>query len=104
GRSCACKAGASARLPTYDLTCEGRARAAPALPGISGPSGPAARPGCTLVVLSRAATRRRCSGGVARAVPQPMILTTHTGSLPRPTDLSEMMLQYDAGQLRDVDV
>jgi 5-methyltetrahydropteroyltriglutamate--homocysteine methyltransferase len=33
-----------------------------------------------------------------------MILTTHTGSLPRPTDLSEMMLQYDAGQLRDVDV
>lgn len=33
-----------------------------------------------------------------------MILTTHTGSLPRPSDLSEMMLQYDAGQLRDVDV
>ncbi len=30
-----------------------------------------------------------------------MILTTHTGSLPRPTDLSEMMLQYDAGQLPD---
>jgi 5-methyltetrahydropteroyltriglutamate--homocysteine methyltransferase len=33
-----------------------------------------------------------------------MILTTHTGSLPRPTDLSEMMLQYDAGQLQDIDV
>ncbi|MBV9328167.1 MAG: cobalamin-independent methionine synthase II family protein [Chloroflexi bacterium] len=32
------------------------------------------------------------------------ILTTHTGSLPRPTDLSDMMLQYDAGQLQDVDV
>jgi len=31
------------------------------------------------------------------------ILTTHTGSLPRPTDLSEMMLQYDAGELQDVD-
>jgi len=33
-----------------------------------------------------------------------MILTTHTGSLPRPTDLADMMLQYDAGQLPDVDV
>jgi 5-methyltetrahydropteroyltriglutamate--homocysteine methyltransferase len=33
-----------------------------------------------------------------------MILTTHTGSLPRPTDLSEMMLQYDAGQLQDVGI
>jgi 5-methyltetrahydropteroyltriglutamate--homocysteine methyltransferase len=33
-----------------------------------------------------------------------MILTTHTGSLPRPTDLAEMMLQYDAGQFTDVDV
>jgi 5-methyltetrahydropteroyltriglutamate--homocysteine methyltransferase len=33
-----------------------------------------------------------------------MILTTHTGSLPRPPDLAEMMLQYDAGQLPDVDV
>ncbi|HYW87566.1 MAG TPA: hypothetical protein VFB50_07340, partial [Chloroflexota bacterium] len=32
------------------------------------------------------------------------ILTTHTGSLPRPTDLSEMMLQYDAGELPDADV
>jgi 5-methyltetrahydropteroyltriglutamate--homocysteine methyltransferase len=31
------------------------------------------------------------------------ILTTHTGSLPRPTDLTEMMLQYDAGQLQDLD-
>jgi 5-methyltetrahydropteroyltriglutamate--homocysteine methyltransferase len=33
-----------------------------------------------------------------------MILTTHTGSLPRPTDLADMMLQYDAGQLADVEV
>lgn len=33
-----------------------------------------------------------------------MILTTHTGSLPRPTDLSDMMLQYDAGELPDVNV
>jgi 5-methyltetrahydropteroyltriglutamate--homocysteine methyltransferase len=33
-----------------------------------------------------------------------MIRTTHTGSLPRPTDLAEMMLQYDAGQLQDLDV
>ena len=33
-----------------------------------------------------------------------MILTTHTGSLPRPSDLSEMMLQHDAGQLADLDV
>jgi 5-methyltetrahydropteroyltriglutamate--homocysteine methyltransferase len=32
-----------------------------------------------------------------------MILTTHTGSLPRPTDLADMMLQHDAGQLTDVD-
>src|ERR1700704_4062225 len=29
------------------------------------------------------------------------ILTTHTGSLPRPLDLSEMMLQRDAGQPAD---
>ena len=29
------------------------------------------------------------------------ILTTHTGSLPRPTDLSELMLQHDAGKLPD---
>jgi 5-methyltetrahydropteroyltriglutamate--homocysteine methyltransferase len=33
-----------------------------------------------------------------------MILTTHTGSLPRPTDLSDMMLQYDAGEFTDVGV
>src|SRR5438067_5059420 len=31
------------------------------------------------------------------------ILTTHTGSLPRPPDLTEMMLQHDAGQLASVD-
>jgi 5-methyltetrahydropteroyltriglutamate--homocysteine methyltransferase len=30
------------------------------------------------------------------------ILTTHTGSLPRPTDLSDMMLRYDAGQFSDL--
>jgi 5-methyltetrahydropteroyltriglutamate--homocysteine methyltransferase len=33
-----------------------------------------------------------------------MILTTHTGSLPRPPDLAEMMLQHDAGQLTNLDV
>jgi 5-methyltetrahydropteroyltriglutamate--homocysteine methyltransferase len=33
-----------------------------------------------------------------------MIRTTHTGSLPRPRDLAEMMLQYDAGQPVDLDV
>ena len=33
-----------------------------------------------------------------------MIHTTHTGSLPRPTDLADMMLQYDAGQFQDLDV
>jgi 5-methyltetrahydropteroyltriglutamate--homocysteine methyltransferase len=33
-----------------------------------------------------------------------MILTTHTGSLPRPPDLAEMMVRYDAGQLDDLDV
>jgi 5-methyltetrahydropteroyltriglutamate--homocysteine methyltransferase len=33
-----------------------------------------------------------------------MVLTTHTGSLPRPLDLATMMLQYDAGQLDDVNV
>jgi 5-methyltetrahydropteroyltriglutamate--homocysteine methyltransferase len=32
------------------------------------------------------------------------ILTTHTGSLPRPTDLADMMLQYDGGQLQDLDL
>jgi len=31
----------------------------------------------------------------------PPILTTHTGSLPRPPDLNEMMLRHDAGQLPD---
>src|SRR5919199_927509 len=31
----------------------------------------------------------------------PGILTTHTGSLPRPPDLAELMLQHDAGQLQD---
>ena len=31
------------------------------------------------------------------------ILTTHTGSLPRPPDLSEMMLQRDGGLLNDED-
>ena len=35
--------------------------------------------------------------------PSNRVLTTHTGSLPRPTDLAEMMLQYDAGQLQDPD-
>jgi 5-methyltetrahydropteroyltriglutamate--homocysteine methyltransferase len=34
----------------------------------------------------------------------PRVLTTHTGSLPRPTDLSELMLQHDAGQLQDESV
>src|SRR3954454_6423318 len=34
----------------------------------------------------------------------PRILTTHTGSLPRPTDLSELMLQHDAGTLQDESV
>jgi 5-methyltetrahydropteroyltriglutamate--homocysteine methyltransferase len=29
------------------------------------------------------------------------ILTTHTGSLPRPPDLSELMLRHDAGQVAD---
>jgi 5-methyltetrahydropteroyltriglutamate--homocysteine methyltransferase len=29
------------------------------------------------------------------------ILTTHTGSLPRPPDLTELMIQHDAGQLQD---
>jgi 5-methyltetrahydropteroyltriglutamate--homocysteine methyltransferase len=29
------------------------------------------------------------------------ILTTHTGSLPRPPDLADLMLQHDAGQLQD---
>jgi 5-methyltetrahydropteroyltriglutamate--homocysteine methyltransferase len=33
-----------------------------------------------------------------------MILTTHTGSLPRPQDLADLMLQYDAGEFMDVDV
>jgi 5-methyltetrahydropteroyltriglutamate--homocysteine methyltransferase len=33
-----------------------------------------------------------------------MILTTHTGSLPRPTDLADMMLQYDAGRFQDIGV
>jgi 5-methyltetrahydropteroyltriglutamate--homocysteine methyltransferase len=33
-----------------------------------------------------------------------MILTTHTGSLPRPTDLADMMLQYDAGQFADLEL
>jgi 5-methyltetrahydropteroyltriglutamate--homocysteine methyltransferase len=32
------------------------------------------------------------------------VLTTHTGSLPRPTDLSEMMIQHEAGELQDMDV
>jgi 5-methyltetrahydropteroyltriglutamate--homocysteine methyltransferase len=32
-----------------------------------------------------------------------MIRTTHTGSLPRPTDLADMMLQYDAGTAVDAD-
>ncbi len=34
----------------------------------------------------------------------PRILTTHTGSLPRPPDLVELMLQHDAGQLQDESV
>jgi len=34
----------------------------------------------------------------------PSVLTTHTGSLPRPTDLVELMLQHDAGQLQDASV
>src|SRR2546422_11680306 len=29
------------------------------------------------------------------------ILTTHTGSLPRPPELSELMLKRDAGQFND---
>lgn len=33
-----------------------------------------------------------------------MILSTHTGSLPRPADLADMMLQYDAGQFPDMDL
>ena len=32
-----------------------------------------------------------------------MIRTTHTGSLPRPPDLADMMLQYDAGKPVDMD-
>jgi 5-methyltetrahydropteroyltriglutamate--homocysteine methyltransferase len=32
------------------------------------------------------------------------ILTTHTGSLPRPPDLTELMLQYDTGRLSDADL
>ncbi len=32
------------------------------------------------------------------------ILTTHTGSLPRPLDLAELMLLHDAGQLTDIEV
>ena len=31
------------------------------------------------------------------------ILTTHTGSLPRPMDLAEMLLSKDGGQLVDPD-
>src|SRR5262249_32307773 len=34
----------------------------------------------------------------------PRILTTHTGSLPRPLDLVELMLQHDAGQVQDESV
>jgi 5-methyltetrahydropteroyltriglutamate--homocysteine methyltransferase len=34
-------------------------------------------------------------------MPNARILTTHTGSLPRPVDLSEMMLRHDAGQPED---
>src|SRR6266542_1218366 len=30
-----------------------------------------------------------------------MVLTTHTGSLPRPPDLVDLMLKHDAGQLAD---
>src|SRR5579872_1591173 len=37
-------------------------------------------------------------------MPSKRVLTTHTGSLPRPPDLSEMMLRHDAGQLEDADV
>jgi 5-methyltetrahydropteroyltriglutamate--homocysteine methyltransferase len=33
----------------------------------------------------------------------PRILTTHTGSLPRPPDLNEMMMKHDAGLLQDSD-
>jgi 5-methyltetrahydropteroyltriglutamate--homocysteine methyltransferase len=29
------------------------------------------------------------------------ILTTHTGSLPRPMDLSAMLEEFDSGELRD---
>src|SRR5690348_10209452 len=31
------------------------------------------------------------------------ILTTHTGSLPRPDDLVDLLYRHDAGQLEDID-
>jgi len=36
------------------------------------------------------------------AQPHRRILTTHTGSLPRPPELSELMLKHDAGEFDDV--
>src|SRR5262249_41018128 len=92
------------RLPPYHLTCEGRARAPSVAPEGSNCPGLAASARCTAPFLSGAAAGRCRGGWPARPSGYPMILTTHTGSLPRPTDLSEMMLQFDAGQLADVDV
>src|SRR5436190_13842240 len=91
-------------LPTYDLTCEGRARAAFSAAAITNCAGLATRSRRASVVLCRPPAGR--GGCCLRAGPpsHSMILTTHTGSLPRPADVSEAMLQYDAGQLADVDV